>query len=109
MAESKKQSKQPKVKKNNGKDTEKFPFKVTTKLSVVVKSRREVHYDGKAISLTSNNETGVFDVLPQHANFITMIKDFIEIYKSEKDIKTIKIKRGIMRVYNGNVEVYLTI
>ena len=44
-------------------------------IKLFMRSRNKVFYDGSITTLTSVNETGEFDVLETHANFITMVKD----------------------------------
>ena len=77
-------------------------------LNVLIKSRKETLYDGSALALTSNNEDGVFDILPHHANFITMVKDFVVIKTPEED-KKFDIRRGVLRVSDNKVNLYLTV
>ena len=78
-------------------------------LACIIKSRKETLYEGKATAVASNNDAGRFDVLPQHANFISMIKDYIVVYKEASEPLTIEITRGVMRVYENNLHIYLTV
>ena len=87
----------------------KFPFEIDSYLELLIQDRKQTFFDGKVLSLTSTNDAGEFDVLPQHANFITMIKEFVKIYETEEKTKTFDIKEGVMRVQNGKVEIYLTV
>ncbi|KKS16462.1 MAG: hypothetical protein UU72_C0021G0009, partial [candidate division WWE3 bacterium GW2011_GWB1_41_6] len=41
------------------------PENTNIKLQVKIKSATKTHYDGEASSITSYNDTGVFDILPQ--------------------------------------------
>lgn len=76
-------------------------------LNISIRDRSQVVFKGMASSLTSYNEIGEFDVLPQHANFITLIKDSIILNKEKENKKEIKIKSGIMNVAQDKVDVYL--
>ena len=78
-------------------------------LDVTMKSRKKKFFEGKAESVTSNNDDGVFNVLPQHANFITMIKDFVKIGLENGDTKDFEITNGVLRVYEGKVDIFLTV
>ena len=42
-------------------------------ISVSIKNKKEQLFLGDAMSITSKNERGVFDILPYHVNFITLI------------------------------------
>jgi len=44
-------------------------------LKVRILSPQKLIFQGEAISVSSTNSQGKFDILPQHANFITMVKD----------------------------------
>jgi len=81
---------------------------VQDKLSVLIKSRKETLYDGEAITVTSNNDEGVFDILPHHANFITMVKDFVIVRTSDEE-KKFEVKKGVLRVTDNKINLYLTV
>ena len=80
------------------------------KLDVSVRNRSNVLFDGKVNSVTSHSGAGEFDVLPQHANFVTLIKDMIVINKGRSDEKKIEVKSGgLMNVGQDKIDVYLGI
>lgn len=66
-------------------------------------------FEGEAISLTSVNEKGIFDILPYHANFISVIKDKIVIKDVTGTERKIEIEKGILRFTGNNVTVFLGI
>ena len=76
-------------------------------LTVVVRNKEKVLYSGQAGAITSVNDKGVFDVLPQHENFITLIKEKVIIRKTLKENKEIQIENGIVRVYKDKVYIYV--
>lgn len=80
-----------------------------TNFFVKVLSREGVLYEGEVLSITSYNELGVFDVLAQHANFISLIKKGIVIRDIESNEKEIKFDNALLKVLNNNVEVYVGI
>ncbi len=43
-------------------------------LEVVIMSPQKTVWKGEAVSITSENERGPFDILPMHANFITLLE-----------------------------------
>lgn len=75
-------------------------------LTVIVKSRKKSLFDGQAVSVSSFNDTGPFDVLPYHANFITLINKHITIIKTEGK-ENIDIERGVLKVTEDQVEAYV--
>ncbi|MCA9389948.1 hypothetical protein KC571_00940 [candidate division WWE3 bacterium] len=81
----------------------------TDLLKVHVRNRSRTLFEGDAVSVTSLNNTGVFDVLAQHANFITLINKYITIKKPDLKIETIEIEKGVLRVIENKVDIYLEI
>lgn len=56
-------------------------------LEVKVISPKKEIFSGKALSISSKNSAGNFDILPSHANFITLIKNnpiIVRITSSKK-------------------------
>jgi len=46
---------------------------------------KEVFFEGEAESVSSENQLGKFDVLPQHANFISLIFNEVIIVTPKKE------------------------
>ncbi|KKQ24839.1 MAG: hypothetical protein US62_C0013G0011 [Candidatus Woesebacteria bacterium GW2011_GWA1_37_8] len=66
-------------------------------------------YQGQVASITSFNKKGKFDVLPQHANFISLIQRSLVIRDNKGEVSEIKVSNGLMRVKEDRVEVYIGI
>ncbi len=81
----------------------------TKLLSVTVKGPKKEEFNGKAYSVTSLNKMGKFDVLPFHANFITVIKEYVIIQKEDKKQLTFPLESGIIKVYGDNVNILIGI
>jgi F0F1-type ATP synthase epsilon subunit len=80
-----------------------------TNLTVVVRNKEKILYSGQAAAVTSINEKGIFDVLPQHENFITLIKEKVIIHPTLKENKEIQIENGIVRIYKDKVYIYVNV
>lgn len=78
-------------------------------LRVFIRSRNRTFFEGSALAVTSNNEKGIFDVLPFHANFISLIKDYLEVSLPNGEKQRIDIDKGLLRVADNTVDVYLEI
>ena len=78
-------------------------------LNLKIQTREDILYKGEVDSLSSVNNTGKFDVLRQHANFISMIKDYLIIREINGKEREVKLGTGIMRVAGNKVNVYLGI
>ena len=79
------------------------------KIHLRVLTRGEMLYEGDVTSFTSVNELGKFDVLIEHANFISMVKDYLIIREALGRELKIKIAQGILRVNQDRANVYIGI
>lgn len=68
--------------------------------------RRE-NFSIKALSVSSENPLGKFDILPQHINFITLIFKKVSIQTPEKEKIEISFERGILIAKENEVKVFL--
>lgn len=69
----------------------------------------KTYFDGIAASVTARNDTGPFDILPRHHNFMTLINSGEVIVRTESSEEKIKINRGIMHVKADKVIVFLDV
>lgn len=81
------------------------PSDLTFKL--VIRNRQDIVFEGDVNSITSVNGRGKFDVLAQHANFISLIERYVIIRQNGKADQTMKITNGIMHVEENLTHVYL--
>jgi len=79
------------------------------KFHLLVKSRDGVVYEGDVDSITSFNEAGEFDILSQHANFISLIQKKLIIRDTQGQEKEIPIQNALLRMKGNSVEVFLGI
>lgn len=70
----------------------------------------KVYYDQDANTLSAENETGPFDILPRHKNFMTLLSpcDVVVRRIGEEDFK-ITIHRAIMHVKADSVVIFLDV
>lgn len=76
-------------------------------LQVVIRDRKGVAWEGEAIVVSSINSVGPFDVLPQHSNFISIIKNRIVVTKPDKSKQEFNVGSGVMQVRENKVMIYL--
>ena len=68
------------------------------------------YYDGQAFSLTAENATGVFDVLPKHHSFISLLSPCELIVRTVEDgEQRIQISGGLLHVKSDSVVVFLDV
>ena len=65
-------------------------------LEIKVITPREVLLEGKARALSSKNSNGIFDILPEHANFITIVDNQPIVVHLEKEDKTFNFSQAII-------------
>jgi len=75
-------------------------------LKVEVVSPVKVLYKGEAQAVSSVNEEGLFDILPGHTSFISLIRDKVVIYVG-KGRKEIDLDKGVVRCRNNEVKVFV--
>lgn len=73
-------------------------------LTVTIRTREKILFQGKAKAVTSINERGLFDVLSEHENFISVVKEKVELHTPDK---TFSFTTGILRVEENQVRVYV--
>lgn len=79
------------------------------KLFVKISSPFEVLYEGAAYAVSAVNYTGPFDVLPHHANFLSiLLPGSVEVNTGKKKV-SIAITRGIIRVSGNKVQVFANV
>ena len=78
-------------------------------LQVRIRSAQKLIWEGKASSVSSVNTNGAFDVLPNHARFITVIEDQPIIVQGINERKKFSFERTVLSVANDVVSVYVGI
>jgi len=69
----------------------------------------KIYYEGKGYSLSAVNETGPFDILPHHHNFLCMLVPGNLIIETPDGRKIIKISRALMYVKSERVVVFVDV
>ncbi len=79
-------------------------------MNVKVHSPFRDYYDGQAFSLSAENITGPFDILPKHHSFISLLSPCeIVIRTVDQGEQKIRISGGIMHVKTDRVIVFLDV
>lgn len=80
---------------------------INSTINVVVRNRNTILFQDKVQAVTTYNDKGIFDILPEHINFISLIKNSVVIHKNKNDNQEIKIDNGVVRTYNNSVFFYV--
>jgi len=78
-------------------------------LDLIIRNKQGVVYNDNVEAVSSKNDKGVFDILPEHENFISIIKQSIVIHKKINENQEMKIDNGILRAYKNKVNIYIGI
>ena len=79
-------------------------------MRVKIHSPFQDYYDGQAYSVSAENATGPFDILPKHHTFISLLLPSELIVRGVNDgDRKIKISGGIMHVKADQVIVFLDV
>lgn len=78
-------------------------------MHVKVYSPFKVYFDGDAFSISAVNQTGPFDILPQHHNFMTLLTTGDVVVRTDSAEQHVQISRGIMHVKADRVIVFLDV
>lgn len=78
-------------------------------MAVKVYAPFQVYFEGDAYSVSAVNDTGPFDILPKHHNFLCMLVPCNLIVKSPQGDKTIKVHRALMHVKADKVAVFMDV
>ncbi|MBI3887672.1 hypothetical protein HY310_01220 [Candidatus Microgenomates bacterium] len=76
-------------------------------LSVHIVSPVDDIFVGEATSVSSKNSAGVFDILPEHANFITLIDEnpiIVRLPSGEK--KEFTLPKSVLRCWKNHIEIF---
>jgi F0F1-type ATP synthase epsilon subunit len=78
-------------------------------IHVKVYSPYQTYFDDSAYSISGLNNTGPFDILPHHHNFITLLNPSVLVVQVPNAVKRIRISRGVMHVKADQVIVFLDV
>jgi F0F1-type ATP synthase epsilon subunit len=80
-------------------------------MRVKVFSPSRTYFNEQAASISGENSTGAFDILPMHHSFITLLEPCeLDIRRAGKQgSQRVKISGGLMHVNNNQVTVFLDV
>jgi F0F1-type ATP synthase epsilon subunit len=80
------------------------------KFHLKVYSPFKTYFEGNVASVSAVNDTGPFDILARHHNFLTLLNPCdLTIRDEGKQDEVITITRGIMQVKSDDVVVFLDV
>jgi F0F1-type ATP synthase epsilon subunit len=76
-------------------------------LHVFIRNREKVLFNEDVTSISSRNEKGIFDILPLHGNFISLIEQRLILQRGDGTKEEVFVSNGILRASENRVEVYI--
>ncbi len=109
MAEEKKKPAETKPKKDDKIAAEQAELDGSS-INVKIYSPFKVYFNGPAKSISAENDTGPFDILPKHHNFMTLLNaGEVSVAKTDGGEQKYRIARGVMHVKKNQVIVFLDV
>lgn len=86
------------------------PKRTMPSISVKVYAPFQVYFEGEATSISAVNDTGPFDILPRHKNFLCMLVPCtMTIRPLEGPERTVKIHRALLHVKEDTIVVFMDV
>ncbi len=76
-------------------------------INLKIQSRDGILFQGEITSLTAKNSHGTFDILKNHANFISLVGETLIIRDKEKIEREMRVENAILKAKENNVEIYV--
>jgi F0F1-type ATP synthase epsilon subunit len=76
------------------------------RFKVKIFSPYQTYYEGEAVSLSAQNRTGPFDILPGHINFFSLLTGGMIVLNTGFQRLEFQVARGILRVTHDNVTLF---
>lgn len=83
-------------------------------LQIKISNKDKLVFDGTGFAVSSKNEIGVFDILGEHSNFVSIIQEYVDVHRGdprrgEFAKQRFVVDRGILTVKANIVEVFIGI
>lgn len=78
-------------------------------MAIKVYAPFSIYYEGEGYSISGVNESGPFDILPHHHNFLCMLSPSELVIRTPYETKTVKIGRALMHVKADKVVVFVDV
>lgn len=74
-------------------------------LQVRIVAKNQILFEGQARSVSSHNNIGTFDILPEHSGFLSLIDTSVRYVDHQGVTKELIIKQGLIKVIGNQVTV----
>lgn len=78
-------------------------------LNVIARAPFNVYFEGTAEAVTATNKVGEFDILPDHADFFSILTPCEIIIETATEPVSFQISNGIITVRDNDVMLFVNI
>lgn len=78
-------------------------------IKVIIRDTQNIIFNDEVDRISSFNEVGRFDIYPMHANFISIIRQEINLFQNKQLVKNIKIEQAVLKVKQDVAHIFLGI
>jgi F0F1-type ATP synthase epsilon subunit len=79
------------------------------KIHVRINSPEKIIWEGDAVSISSENANGPFDILEMHTNFISLVRDKEIRVTTVDKVESFKFPVSVVYAHSNNVYIYTNI
>ena len=79
------------------------------KLKVIARAPFNIYYEGDAEAVSATNRVGKFDILPEHADFFSILSKGEIIIETSTDPVVFNVSNGIVTVRDNEVMLFVNI
>jgi len=76
-------------------------------LTVIARAPFHIYYEGPAQAVTATNKVGVFDILPDHADFFSVLNPGEIVIETKDSPVVFNIRNGIITVRDNEVLLFV--
>lgn len=82
-------------------------MKVQDTITVTIMSPSTVVYEGTALSLSASNSEGIFDIMPDHARFMTLVAAVpITVYELDGSNRVFTFDTAVLFFQDNAAKIY---
>lgn len=79
----------------------------TQLVKVTVRTPEGVVFEDAVRALSATNESGLFDIIYEHTNFVTVLTGDVLLHLQDGSEKNFAVQTGVLRAFNSEVDVLI--
>lgn len=76
-------------------------------LTLTVRTRDSLLYEGKVRSLTAHNDYGRFDILPGHSNYISLVDGLISFVTDAGLDRNLRVQNALLTASANKISIFI--